>query len=197
VWSLDNDQLTEIARIPAQDIQVAALALNSDGNLLGMVDSGGVVHLISLPDGNELSSADTTYTAFQGARLTFSADDRRLLAHIMDVAANSVPLDGIYLWDVEALRSGATDTAPLIPAMSGRNLCSTTINRSWPFMPGWILLFCWIPKQGRNADVSAAAQRHVTSLLDLMTAMWWRLTLAMGHSGFGTLNRRSTMVSGG
>lgn len=100
VWSLDNNQLTEVARIPAQDIQVAALALNSDGSLLGMIDSSGTVHLISLPDGKEVSVIDTSFPAFRGARLTFSADDRRLLAHIMDVAANSVPLDGIYLWDV-------------------------------------------------------------------------------------------------
>ncbi len=126
IWSLETDQFATVARLPAHDPRIVALALNSDGSLLAMADASGTVHLVELPSGNEISTAETTYMAFHGAILTFSADDRRLLAHIMDVSANGVPLDGIYLWDVEALRSGA-DSSALLYAIDTRNVRSEPV----------------------------------------------------------------------
>jgi WD40 repeat protein len=111
VWSLEANQLTPLTTITVPDTRMIALALNSDGSLLAAADPYREIHLFSLPDGNEFSTVETTYMAYRGAKLTFSADSRRLLAHIMDVAMNSVPLDGIYLWDVEALLNGAQATA--------------------------------------------------------------------------------------
>lgn len=75
-------------------------AFSPDNTLLAAVDMNGFAHLWTLPTGEEIATFDSDIPAWRGATLAFNHDGSRLLVHIMDNYANSVPHDQFYLWDV-------------------------------------------------------------------------------------------------